>query len=74
MVSVTINGETVEIERDAWDVLMLAVNVLVDSGDILAHGDIRPGLLARAKMASGALYLIAHRPDRPAEPREGSPP
>lgn len=64
----TINGSTVDIERDAWDVLMRAVNRLVDSGDIsLLEPELTSGLLARAKMASGSLYLIARRPARPSE-------
>jgi hypothetical protein len=65
-VSVTIEGETVEIEADAWRVLMQAVNLLVDTGDITAWHDISAALLAKAKMASGALYLMAHRRSDPA--------
>jgi len=66
-VRVTVDGRTVEIERDAWDVLMLAVNVLVDTGDILAYHALPRSLLAKAKMASGSLYLIARQTDPPSE-------
>jgi hypothetical protein len=66
-VTITLHGETVEIEPDAWEVIMLAVNVLVDTGDITVHGDISRATLAKARMASGALYLIArhHRSSAP---------
>jgi hypothetical protein len=63
-VLVTLNGETVEIERDAWDVLMRAFNVLVDSGDIGIEDGITPAALAKAKMASGSLYIIGRRQPR----------
>jgi hypothetical protein len=61
---VTIDGETVEIERHAFDVLMLAIDLLVDTGDILAHAEISGALLARSKMASGSLRLLIRARDR----------
>jgi len=63
MVTVTIGGQSIEIEPEVWRVLMQAINRLVDSGDIaLLDDSITRGLLARARMASGALYLIANPP------------
>lgn len=72
MVKVEMNGQSVEIEDEVWSVLMQAINRLVDSGDIsLLDPTIGSALLARAKMSSGALYVIANRPAR-AAPRAES--
>lgn len=73
-VLVCIEGRSVRIARATWDVLYRAINVLVDTGDIIAHlPELTSGQLALAKMASGSLYLIANPPHRPSEQPAAQP-